>query len=760
MNGFLRLLLAMSLALAMVRCASQPTDESGQESPTSTAGTSEQDFSDADNPDGASGSSKVGANSDQAIEDELNQSEAAAPPIVAETVPEAPPEQAPQEPVNEVPPPEIAESVPEPVPAEPVDEFADFDNEKASSSETPQNQAQAPAIEPPPPEVIPPSVDLGGTPVPITENTPSETAPPAPVAHFVNIKNIKYKLNDNGGTVVIEADGPMTFQTRTNAETGQFIIEIPGAKLPQKLKRPFNTKDMKGGIGSIDSYQNKGSSTARIVVQLRQGASEPVVQSEGNSLLIVEAGGSSAVSVPAQANSANAPGVDAGAEAGTTPVDESTTPQSKIMSSQSLEEFVSENMQFYGKKVSLETSEMDVREVFKLLGEESGVNMVLSDDVKGTISLKLRQVPWDQAMVVIMKAKKLGYTRAGNVLRIAPINDIKAEEDESIRLANVKKAQNPLKVRMVPVSYAKIEDLVAQVKPFMSDRGKVVGDNRTSALVISDIDENMDRVLKLVTSIDVPPLQVLIEGKVIEATDQFQRQIGINWSTSGRPSVLGSNGDRDIRGTTSASIAPGVGPATLGINFNLGTLDVLGELQAQLNLFEKQDLVKVLSAPRIMTLHNEAAEINQITEIPLVQETVTSTGPTRTVSFKPVKLRLSVVPQITNDAAIIMAVDVNRDFLGATADEKTGVRPVNSRSAKTKVMVKNGQTAVIGGIYQSDDSQGETKVPWLGDIPILGWLFKNKNWNKTKNELLIFLTPRIIGQADSQSISSDGGGDL
>lgn len=767
MNGFLRLLLAMCLSLTMVRCASQPTEESGQEPSPSVTGNSEQDFSGIDDSGQDQQTSQVGANSDQAIEDELNQSEAAAPPVQ---------EQAQEEPVTEPPAPEIAaapEEVVTPAPdiaapapegEAPVDEFAEFDNEKASPPAA-QNQVQAEppvAIEPPPPETIPPSVDLGGTPVPLVESTPepvpTETAPPVATAQLVNIKNIKYKLNDNGGTVVVEADGPMTFQTRTNAETGQFIIEIPGAKLPQKLKRPFNTKDMKGGIGSIDSYQNKGSSTARIVVQLRQGASEPVVQAEGNSLLIVEAGTSSAATVSSQAKAEMETGTPA--DSGEAPIDDGSTTQSKIMSSQSLEEFVSENMQFYGKKFSLETTEMDVREVFKLIAEESGINMVLSDEVKGTVSLKLRQVPWDQAMVVIMKAKKLGYTRAGNVLRIAPMNDIKAEEDESIRLSNVKKAQNPLRVRLVPVSYAKIDDLVGQVKPFLSDRGKVVGDNRTSSLVISDIEENMDRVLKLVTSIDVPPLQVLIEGKVIEATDNFERQIGINWQAFGRPSVLGSNGVRDIRGKTDLSSNPGLGPATLAINFNMGTLDVLGDLSAQLGLFEKQDLVKVLSAPRIMTLHNEAAEINQTTEIPLISETTTTAGPTRSVTFKPVKLRLSVIPQITNDAAIIMTVDVNRDFMGTISDATTGARPVYSRAAKTKVMVKNGQTAVIGGIYQSDDQQGETKIPWLGDVPILGWLFKNKNWKKDKSELLIFLTPRIIGQADSQSIPSEEGGNL
>lgn len=189
----------------------------------------------------------------------------------------------------------------------------------------------------------------------------------------------------------------------------------------------------------------------------------------------------------------------------------------------------------------------------------------------------------------------------------------------------------------------------------------------------------------------------------------------------------------------------------------MGTLDILGDLSASLQLYEQKNMAKVLSSPRIVTLHNEPAEINQTTEVPLIQETVTATGSTKTATFKPVKLRLSVVPQITNDGAVIMAVDVNRDFLSGAADQQTGARAVNTRSAKTKVLVKNGQTAVIGGIYQSDQSTGENKVPVLGDIPILGWLFKSQSKTDNRNELLIFLTPRILGQADSQTISSEVG---
>jgi type IV pilus assembly protein PilQ len=696
MNGFLRLLMKLTmislLSFSVVRCSTQQasSDEgntAAEESldSDSTLSSSSDDFNSADPLEEPAKATATDVAEDS-LEKEFNDVEGAPPATVAE---------APQPPA-----PEIA---PDPVVEAPV--------------ETP--------------------------PAPVVVEEPPASAPAEEKAQIAQIKNIKYRANDNGGTVVVEADAPLTFETRMNASNNQFVIEIPNSKLPAKLKRPFNTKDMKGGIGAIDTYQNRGSTTTRVVVQLRDGAAEPVVQSEGNSLLIVGSGATQSV---AQKSEATASG----------PADDND--EAKILSSATLEEFLAGNIQFYGKKISLETSDMDIRDAIKFISEESGVNLVLSEEVKGTVSVKLRQVPWDQALVVIMRSKKLGYTRSGNVLRIASLTDIKAEEDETVKMATAKKALVPLKVRIVPVSYAKIDDLVTQVKVFLSDRGKVMGDNRTSSLVISDVEENLDRAIKLVNSIDIPPHQVLIEGKVVEATDQFQRDVGIKWGGDGTQFDTGISGykGRQVVGRASTDISPGLPSSkSFGLNFQLGTLDILGDLTASLQLYEQKNMAKVLSSPRIVTLHNEPAEINQTTEVPLIQSTVSNGVETKTASFKPVKLKLSVTPQITNDGSVIMTVDVNRDFLSGVADATTGARPVNSRAAKTKVLVKNGQTAVIGGIYQSDQGVGETKVPWIGDIPIIGWLFKNQSRSEQRNELLIFITPRILGQTDSQGIPSE-----
>jgi type IV pilus assembly protein PilQ len=798
MNGFLRLLLIVLVSGSMIRCAT------GEGDFQSEGGVSDSDFAQFDAP------AEPQATPDEAIPEEAPEaapqaSEQPAPPsegdpldqefaIAEETAPAepaqaeptAPPadelaledefsqfDQAPAEeaPVAVAPAVEEAPPVDEPIPA-PLDEPVP---PPAIAEEAPPAADDAPLTldEPLPSEPLvaqteeefpPPAVDLPPDPAPEpapvadTEQQPPPEIPSSdgPVmevaAEKVDIKNIRYKPNDRGGTVSIEASGPVTFSTRKNPDTNQLVVEIPNASLPKRLKRPFNTKDMRGGIGSVDAYQNSGSTTARIVIQLRKGAEDPIVQAEGNSILVVEGSGASGEAKLADGQSAEG-AVDDG-----TGEESEATAQSRILSTQSLDEFLAGSTQFFGKKISVETTDMDIRDVIKLISEESGINLVLSEDVKGTVNVKLRQVPWDQALVVIMKMKKLGYTRAGNILRITSLAELKAEEDESVRQNNAKKAQVALKVRVVPVSYAKIDDIVTQIKAFLSDRGKVVGDNRTSSLVISDLDENIERAIKLIGSIDVPPLQVLIEGKVVEASDNFQRSMGINWSAPGRPSAFGKSSRGDIKTLTSVTQSTASGGGTFGVNFQMGTLDLLGDLNASLSLLESQDMVKVLSSPRIVTLHNEPAEINQVTQIPIVTSTLTSGGPPQqSVSFKDVKLKLGVTPQITNDAAVIMGVDVVREFLGGTQDKETGAVPINSRTAKTKVMVKNGQTAVIGGIYQSDSQIGESRVPWLADIPLFGWLFKSKDTKNQKNELLIFLTPRILGQADSQTIPSSEG---
>ncbi|UYL08962.1 type IV pilus secretin PilQ [Bdellovibrio sp. SKB1291214] len=664
-----------------------------------------------------------------------------------------------------------------------TDEFADFDNspedqahqagqtqpqsgnledefDQAEGS-TPQQASQEPvAPADAGPVEMPPIVDTEtGAPqvADVPEQPPMEepaapaqeipqTQPSTPVAANqsapATITDLQFKANDNGGTIIVQGNRPLTFTTRSNPDLHQYIVEVDNAILPDRLKRSLNTKDIRGAVGAIDAYQNPGSTKARIVVQLREGVSEPAVQNEGNAVLIVAAG-SAPTSVASGPQSA--PADDTNAIAG----------DGKILPNQNLTEFLTGNTQFYGKKISIETSNMDIRDALNFITEESGVNMVISDDVKGAVSLKLRQVPWDQALVVLMRARKLGYTRQGNVLRIAQLNDLRTEEDDAAKLALARKNTEPLKVRMFNISYARVEDLEKKLKDFLGERGRVVGDPRTNSVVVTDIAENLDRAAKLILSLDTQPPQVLIEGKIVEASERFTRSVGVNWNVSGQAISLGNTQRGPVNMTPRFNINPAMAQGgNFNFNVDVGTLDIFGSISAALSLSEAESKVKTLSSPRIMTMSNEPAYITQTTEVPVRQVTITGNSSQVTYQFKPLSLRLDVTPQVTADGSVMMKVKVARQVQGAT--QADGSFSTNTREADTRVLVKNGQTAVIGGIYVSDATEGDEGVPWLREIPFIGNLFKLQNSSKEKSELLVFLTPRVTGQFGANAAQVNG----
>ncbi|MGE0529510.1 MAG: type IV pilus secretin PilQ, partial [Bdellovibrionales bacterium] len=497
----------------------------------------------------------------------------------------------------------------------------------------------------------------------------------------------------------------------------------------------------KSRIGSINAYQSQGSSTARVVIQLSGAASgPPVVQQEGASLVVIP---------PAAPVVAKGSPSEPAARPGTSTSGE----KESALSARTLDEFLTGNQNFYGRKISLQVKDADVRDVVNFLAEESGANIVMSDDVGGKISLKVRRVPWDQALVTVMRSKGLGYVRQGNVLRISTLKALQAETEAANKIIEAQKAIVPDVVQVLPISYASLDDLTKNIAPFLSKEGKVVADNRTSTLVVTDKQEAVDRVAKLVKTLDIPPGQVSIESKIVEAVEDFESRIGVNWSFTGAPVSLSPSGGHegaplDMRldmgsSPVTTELAQG---ATFAGRLSVGVLDVFGDLTALLSLAERDSLAKVISAPRISTMNREKSTITQQGENISVISTFSQETKTTTKSEKrtPYKVELAVTPQITADGAVIMDLDVQREFLGPEVDPDLGARPVNKRSAKTKILVRNGQTAVIGGIYTSDETESTRGIPGLMKIPVLGWLFKSKGTERIKNELLIFMTPRIL----------------
>jgi len=642
------------------------------------------------------------------------------------------------------------------------DEFSEdeLDEEVEPTQEKAQVEPQQEPVEPVQPEqqaLAEPQPMADPTPPPAIEEPAPEPAPvaevdaaPAPATGGAVITDIRYLANQNGGTVLIETSAPVSYQTRMNADTNQYVVEITGAELPAKLKRPYIMKDFGGAFAAVNAYQTPGTSTARVVIQLKSAGGEPVVQQEGSQLVVIPSGQQAA---PVAQAAESAPAEEA------TPDPIENAPPDSVLGAKSLNEFLMGNNKFYGKEISIQVKDGDIRDVLNFIAEESGINMVLSEDVKGTISLKMRKVPWDQALITVMRSKKLGYVRQGSVIRISGLDSLQQENEASRRMIDSQKMVAPLRVKVIPVSYARVDELVTRIQPFLTaNRGAVISDNRTSTLIVTDTDEALTKVGRLVKELDIAPAQVMIEGKIVEASETFSRTIGVNWGFTGTPLNLSPAGGYqgspiDLR--PSLGVSPidkkVLDGSILNVGMKLGKMDILGNINATLAMAERDSLVKIISSPRIVTINKEKAEIVQKGEQITVGTIKDLNSTTKTVTRTPVVMNLTVTPQITADGGVIMDVDVRREFAGALEDQETQARAINSRTARTKILVKNAQTTVIGGIYQNDSTNSEQGVPVLKDIPVLGWLFKNKSVDTQKNELLIFLTPRILNIEDQQA---------
>ena len=601
----------------------------------------------------------------------------------------------------------------------------------------------------------------------LSDQSPEEPPAPSDEAPATTVKSIRFLSSANGGTVEIKTDQPTEYTIRTNRNLNQTVVEIPNSKLSEQLQRPFIMKDFDTSFGAINAYENPGGDVARIVVQMK-GAEQPVISQVGNAILLTPGTpGQQAVQAAGDEGGGENIHYTASDKASYNVAEAKKSEQ--ILGARTLDEFLTGDNKFFGRPISIETDDADVRDVIKFIADESGVNIVISDDVQGKISLKLRQVPWDQALVIVMRSKDLGYIRQGNVLRITKLSTLQAEAKEAKAIVDAQANLTPMKVKVIPVSYANVKDLQMQIKPFLTPgRGQVVSDPRTSSIIITDTADVLSRVSRLIKALDIPPAQVMIEGKVVEADEDFSRDIGVNWGFSGIPTMVSSTGGfsgSPIDYLAGLNVSP-IPSGTSGFsgfgnaNLNVGVLNFVGDLNAALALAQTDNLARIISAPRIVTMNKEKAEIIQKGQTVYVTHIIDTQ--TQTETSQPVltnwELHLTVTPQITAEGSVILDVDLVRQYPGAIADPSSGARPINSRQATTKVLVPNGQTAVIGGIYQSDETKTDQGVPWLKDIPGLGWLFKYQHSDRTRAELLLFLTPRILNsQAQAASTDNTGG---
>jgi len=405
---------------------------------------------------------------------------------------------------------------------------------------------------------------------------------------------------------------------------------------------------------------------------------------------------------------------------------------------------------YTGRKISLDFQDADIRHVFRILHEISGKNFVIGADVKGRVTLKLENVPWDQVLDLVTRMNKLGTIEEGNIVRIAPLATLEAEE----KALEAKKAVEPLVTEYIPVSYADASSIKTQLDEIKTERGKVATDARTNMIIMKDTRAAIDNAREVVNRLDVVTPQVMIEARIVEATTNFAREFGIKWggqtyhssdSTTRRLFGASAGGDYDdaVGATNFAVNLPptNLPTATLlapGLGFTFGTISSAFNLDLRLMAMETNSKGKIISAPRIATLDNKKAMIKQGIEYPINKEDEAGNVITE---YRDVDLLLEVTPHVTPDNRVSVKIKATKNDLG---DLISGIQSFTTNEAESELLVNDGETIVIGGIIKDTFSWSEAKVPFFGDIPILGWLFKSKYRKTEKAELLIFITPRII----------------
>jgi type IV pilus assembly protein PilQ len=400
--------------------------------------------------------------------------------------------------------------------------------------------------------------------------------------------------------------------------------------------------------------------------------------------------------------------------------------------------------QFNGEPISLKLNGADVREVIRTFAELTGLNIAIDPGVAGTVTVDFADVPWDQALDIILRQNNLTFVLEGNVMRIGTLERIAAETVASRRLVEEDRLNVPLTTLSYKLSYARAQDVQALLREIASPRARIIVDQRTNQLIISEIPQYLQTMQNLITTIDVPTRQVVIEARIVESSRTFSQQYGFSWDFGGiLDPALGTGTGLVFPNRIDFSGGPfsftGGAAEVIGISLT----DVLGtfSLDFALHAAEAQGYVRVVSAPRVTTQDNQAAEIQSGFQIPYQ----TRINFTTTVQYLDATLRLTVTPQITEAGTVIMDIQVqkNEPAVGLSIEGAAGT-PLTTRQARTRLMVRDGGTAVIAGIFQTKDNDAQTRLPFVHQIPIIGNLFKSHNVITSHDELLIFITPRIV----------------
>lgn len=413
--------------------------------------------------------------------------------------------------------------------------------------------------------------------------------------------------------------------------------------------------------------------------------------------------------------------------------------------------------QYIGDPISLDFQDVPVRQVLQIIAQVNGFNLVTTDTVTGNVTISLSGVPWDQALDMILRVKGLDKRLEGNILLIAPAEELSARETQALQSKKQVSDLAPLHTVNIAVNYAKAAALATILKSaeggILSARGGVTVDERTNTLLIRDTLASIDEARKMINALDIPVKQVLIESRMVTVLDNVDEQLGVRWGFSDRQDDNGVSGSLEGAETIAGGVIPTINDRlnvnlpvassnAASIGFQVASLVDGTILDLELSALESENKGEIIASPRITVANQHEAYIEQGTEIPYVQ--ATSSGAT-SVEFKKAVLSLKVTPHITPDNRIILDLVVTQDTRGETVSTSTGdAVAIDTQEIKTQVLVENGETIVLGGIFQQTSSDGVTKVPLFGDLPLVGGLFRNTSELQQKRELLIFVTPKIV----------------
>jgi type IV pilus assembly protein PilQ len=583
------------------------------------------------------------------------------------------------------------------------------------------------------------------------------------------VRGIDFRNTADGPSLILSMDGDADYSI--TAREGTYILTLDRTKLPTELTRRLDVTAFGTSVNMVSSFVT-GDGKVQIVADLNRPIGQKIARQDGK--LVWTFAGPAAADMMAGASATprlNRMAAQNAAGTPPAPAPAPLTPEMKVDPTTGSQGFLRPSMvpkkkKYQGKRINLTVKDADIQNVLTFLAREGKVNIVTSEEVKGKVTFHLEDVQWDLALDTVLKAKGLDYVVEQGIYRVASSESIQREYEAKVEKAKKQRELKPVVVRLVPVNYGKGSEMAARLKDVLSEKGTVSVDDRTNTLVIKDTEDYLQAAEDLVKRLDQQTPQILIEARIVEARTTFSEDIGIQWggnfamaSAFGNetgavfPSSIGLAG-----GASPATPNGGISldnpnwavnlPAAVGtgaggaIGIQLGSIGGIGNLTLRLSAAEENGDVKIISSPRISTLDNRKASISQGVQIPI---SVVSAAGVNTQFFS-ADLKLDVEPHVTRDGHINLKLDISKnepDFGNLAAN---GNPTIQKKEAHTELLIRDGDTTVIGGIYTRSTGKSFKKIPFLGDIPILGWLFKSRSRSDDRSELLIFITPKVVNR--------------